>query len=106
METKKILMPALRQYKSNDGSDGYVIAYEKGCVDVIVEALEQENEKLRKGIKTVRILIDESHGVAGLHLNGEIAAWDTLELGGWAEEWLIDFNESEIALALHKEGES
>jgi hypothetical protein len=71
-----------------------------------IEALEQENAKLRKGIKTVRILIDESHGVAGLHLNGEIAAWDTLELGGWAEEWLIDFNESEIALALHKEGES
>ena len=40
-------MPALRQYKSNDGSDGYVIAYEKGCVDVIVEALEQENELLK-----------------------------------------------------------
>lgn len=71
-----------------------------------IGALEQENATLRKGIKTVRILIDESHGVAGLHLNGEIAAWDTLELGGWAEEWLIDFNESEIALALHKEGES
>ena len=57
--------------------------------------LREENEKLRAGIKAVRELIDESFGVAGLHLNGEIAPWDSLEQGGTFEEWMLAFSEAE-----------
>lgn len=36
----------------------------------------------------VEILMNESHGVAGLHQNGDVAEWGELELGGRFEEWL------------------
>lgn len=64
----------------------------------INELLKDQHEKitkLRKGIEAVRSLIDESEGVAGLHLNGDIASWDELEQGGRFEQWLSDFNEAE-----------
>jgi hypothetical protein len=54
--------------------------------------------ELRAGIKAVRDLINESHGVTGLHLNGDVATWQELEEGGYSEEWLIDFNRAEKAL--------
>lgn len=57
--------------------------------------LREENRKLRLGIKAVRDLINESSGVVGLHLNGDIAAWPDLEKGGRFEEWLADFNNAE-----------
>ena len=59
------------------------------------EMLREENEKLRKGIKAVRDLINESNGVDGLHKNGEICPWHDLEEGGTFEEWLLDFNLAE-----------
>lgn len=52
-------------------------------------------DKLKKGIESVRSLINESEGVIGLHLNGDIATWNELENGGYMEEWLINFNEAE-----------
>lgn len=55
-------------------------------------------EKIKKGIKAVRVLIDNSSGVDGLHLNGDIAIWEDLERGGWLEHWLIDFNDAEQEL--------
>ena len=57
--------------------------------------LREENEKLRKGIKAVRDLIDESGGVDGLMHNGDIVLWSDLEQGGTFEEWLLEFNEAE-----------
>jgi hypothetical protein len=36
----------------------------------------------------VEALINDSHGVAGLHLNGDLSEWSELELGGQFEEWL------------------
>ena len=57
--------------------------------------LREGNEKLRKGIKAVRDLMNDSYGVDGLHENGEIASWDELEQGGRFEEWLLAFNEAE-----------
>lgn len=50
--------------------------------------------RLRKGISAVDALISESEGVAGLHLNGNIAPWDELRSGGRYEEWLCDFDEA------------
>jgi hypothetical protein len=62
--------------------------------------LEKENAILKKGIAAVRDLIDGSNGVSGLHLNGDIADWDSLCEGGIFEEWLIDFNEAESLLLI------
>lgn len=38
-------------------------------------------------------LIAESHGVAGLHLNGDVAPWDSLAAGGQFEGWLGEIPE-------------
>jgi hypothetical protein len=55
-------------------------------------------DTLSTGIKAVRSLINESQGVAGLHLNGDIVEWSELEAGGRSEEWLGDLNYSEDAI--------
>jgi len=60
-----------------------------------VRRLQAEVERLRRGLSAVRVLMDESYGVAGLHLDGELAEWGSLEAGGHFEGWLIDFNEAE-----------
>lgn len=53
---------------------------------------------LRTGISAVRSLMDESRGVDGLHLNGDVASWDSLERGGFYEAWLSAFNDAEDAI--------
>lgn len=50
--------------------------------------------KLVLGIAAVADLIDNSTGVKGLHLNGDIAPWDELRSGGRFESWLVDFDEA------------
>ena len=40
-------------------------------------------------------LIDNSTGVEGLHLNGDIAPQGDLRTGGQYEEWLVDFDEDD-----------
>lgn len=52
-------------------------------------------KKLIAGLHAVRGLINESEGVYGLHLNGDVSPWAELEQGGRYEEWLRDFNEAE-----------
>lgn len=54
--------------------------------------------KLEDGIRAVRELMSNSHGVSGLHLNGDIAEWGSLEAGGYFEAWLEKFTEAEAAL--------
>ena len=50
--------------------------------------------KLVRGINAAADLMDNSAGVDGLHLNGDIAPWDELRTGGMFEEWLVDFDEA------------
>ena len=57
-----------------------------------IRRLDAEVERLRAGVKAVQALIRESDGVAGLHLNGDIAPWSTLLAGGHYEEWLRDLS--------------
>ena len=57
-----------------------------------VLALRADNERLLKGLHAVDMLIGESYGVAGLHLNGDVASWGELRAGGRLEEWLCDFD--------------
>jgi len=57
-------------------------------------------------IASVISLIDESHGVSGLHLNGDLAPWDTLRTGGQFDAWLRDFDTAvELRMKLRKEEE-
>ena len=44
------------------------------------------------GLKAVEELIDNSEGVYGLHLNGDVSPWRELREGGEFEEWLNDFD--------------
>lgn len=57
-----------------------------------LSAAEQRAEAMGKGLSAVSALIRDSHGVAGLHLNGDIAPWSELLTGGRFEEWLLDFD--------------
>lgn len=54
------------------------------------DALKARLEKLTSDI---RILIDESSGVYGLHMNGDPAPWGDLLSGGRFEEWLGSLDE-------------
>ena len=49
--------------------------------------LERELAVARKGLEAVESLMNESHGVGGLHLNGDFAPWRELRTGGRFEEW-------------------
>lgn len=72
-----------------------------------IAGLTAENKRLRKAVAAVIDLINESHGVAGLHMNGDVAPWDELRTGGRFEDWLRDFDivvpdmEDDIAIAEH-----
>ena len=62
--------------------------------------------KLVRGINAAADLMDNSSGVDGLHLNGDIAPWNELRTGGRLEEWLVAFDEAlEWARVLSKEYE-
>ena len=56
--------------------------------------LERELAVSRKGLEAVESLINESHGVGGLHLNGDFAPWSELRTGGRFEEWLVAFDDA------------
>jgi hypothetical protein len=43
-------------------------------------------------------LIDNSEGVANLHLNGDIACWESLRQGGSFETWLMRMDEARAFL--------
>lgn len=56
-------------------------------------------DRLSNGLDSINDLIENSNGVDGLHLNGNIAEWSELRTGGCFEEWLTDFD---IALEASK----
>lgn len=66
-----------------------------GEIDKIIGELCLKLAVLADGIGTVRDLMDESTGVAGLHQNGDVAPWEELEDGGRFQEWLFSFNDAE-----------
>ena len=51
------------------------------------------------GLRAVEGLINDSHGVDGLHLNGDVAPWDELRTGGAFEDWLKDFDAALAAVS-------
>ena len=64
--------------------------------DLIYE-LHKTNLRLKAHIVALKVALNQlqenSEGVAGLHLNGDVAPWDELRQGGRFEEWLMVFDE-------------
>jgi len=73
-------------------------ALERSTREIV--ALKAELKTTTLGLLAVKALIEESHGVVGLHLNGDVAPWSELSTGGRFEQWLVDFD---TALASKKE---
>ena len=59
-----------------------------------IPALLAEIDRLKAGLNAVQELINDSHGVIGLHLNGDVAPWDSLLEGGYYEDWLLAFGKA------------
>lgn len=56
-----------------------------------IDLLRQRDELLEilEGLSDdIEALIEESHGVAGLHLNGDVAPWGELQAGGRFERFM------------------
>jgi hypothetical protein len=79
---------ALRQW-------GQVATTQNGIIEQLTAQLQRAREALGNLISSLRGLIAESHGVTGLHLNGDVADWQWLE----ENEWLEALPAAEQALA-------
>lgn len=51
-----------------------------------IDRLTKQNSQMQSVINEFLELIDNSQGVAGLHLNGDIATWRDLIDNGWLRE--------------------
>jgi uncharacterized small protein (DUF1192 family) len=60
-----------------------------------IKRLKGELAKYKNGVSEVHALIESSYGVAGLHLNGDVAPWSELMKGGRFEDWLADLPDKE-----------
>lgn len=68
-----------------------------------VRALLESHEVIKRALldlfNDINELVANSHGVAGLHLNGDVAEWQALLPGGCLEEWLISHERAGLVLA-------
>lgn len=56
--------------------------------------------------EAVHDLIGHSEGVAGLHLNGDLAPWSSLTEGGRFEAWLLALSDADAMLAARQQEQS
>lgn len=49
-----LLVMAVRQYKHNDGSDGFVTAYDKSETDKVFSAIIREYTKLSEALESIQ----------------------------------------------------
>ena len=59
-----------------------------GSIHENIRKMKARVRELEAAVDAVRNLISNSEGVAGLHLNGDVAPWDELMEGGEYEAWL------------------
>lgn len=57
-----------------------------------LDRLRIMNHVFAEGLQQVEDLIDQSTGVAGLHLNGDVAEWDSLQPPGEFGVWLDKYD--------------
>ena len=74
-------------------------------LDRLSKAAPELLEALSELVVEINQLVSESRGVAGLHLNGDVAAWEEILPGG-RFEWLGSLERAESAIAKATEGES
>lgn len=93
------LMARLIGKASPDGNDLWSAAVEH------ITKLRAERDEAIEALDTLHMavsaLIRDSHGVAGLHRNGDVAPWDELLPGGRFEEWLEAMGQAAAILAKH-----
>lgn len=68
--------------------------YDKEKLIGLLHAKDSTIATLKFGLTEVACLMDNSTGVAGLHLNGDIAKWSDLRTGGKFETWLLGFDDA------------
>lgn len=90
-----------QEYKRDTVTGNQIREHISSCLDHSLHAakkelsaLQAENKRLRDAIKCVQDLMENSAGVDGLHLNGDIASWEELRTGGQCEGWLMLFDEA------------
>lgn len=93
MTTTDELIAELADIQQRERSDSNAHALQR-AMDRIRQ-LEEAQRVLVSGIEAVAALMDESSGVAGLHLNGDVAEWHSLRTGGHLENWLLAFDEAQ-----------
>lgn len=59
----------------------------------------EQHEALKDLVGAIDDLIMESDGVAGLHLNGDMAPWSELTEGGRFEIWMISLENARKAIS-------
>lgn len=67
-----------------------------------IERLPEIVERLEKLTEAINDLIGNSFGVDGLHMNGDIAEWDEITVGGRSEGWLLPLDDAERTLSTLK----
>lgn len=89
-------LTTIKEWIENEHAIDGVYFDEESIRDEIVEVLAEkyDRQKLISGILAVGDLIEESRGVDGLHLNGNVAEWGELRTGGMYEDWLSEFDEA------------
>lgn len=51
-----------------------------------IDRLTKQNSQMQSVINEFLELMDNSQGVSGLHLNGDVATWNDLRWKGWLNE--------------------
>lgn len=82
----------LEQYDARANCMWYVASEDCRTLEHELAAVTAERDALRRAHDAVLALMNDSHGVVGLHLNGDEAPWDELRTGGRFEEWLSPFD--------------
>lgn len=89
--------------KERQTADGFWSLYqaEKAANKILQAKVAEQRaliEKYEKALAAVESLINESKGVTGLHLNGDVALWSELREGGNNQGWLTEFDEALTAM--------
>ena len=102
---------SLDTIRYHSGIAGEEVADMVDSLEQEVSTLREQVEKLtaalklsREALGEVQDLIGESHGVYGLHLNGDESPWNELEQGGKFER-LTSLNEALAAIDSLLKGE-